>query len=179
MLRRILASMILLLGLGLSACNQAGTPTPTRLPGITAPPQGQYLLVVYDKVVQPSKPIMIDFPTYSISEKDRQLLGNIPALGANDIGYVGTQTRMQSPGGGMASQLKVVSALPYEIESGLRIVAMHADGSITIERQSGETVIGMGKSLDLGQVKAEEGSANLTLYNYGFMPRDKITPGRS
>lgn len=109
--------------------------------------------------------LMIDFPTYSFDTVQRRLAGMIN-FDLNDsllIAYGDGQSLSGAMGGGAATMLYGIYALPYE-QRGLMIQSVNNSGTVTI-RYRNETIV-----LEPGE-EWEEVTSGIITTNYGTVSR--------
>lgn len=109
--------------------------------------------------------LMIDFPTYSF-DKEQQRLNGMVNFDVNDslqVVYGDGQSLSGAMGGGAATMLYGVYALPYE-QRGLMIKSVNSSGAVTM-RYRNETII-----LEPGE-EWEKVTSDIITTNYGNVSR--------
>lgn len=155
----------------------AASPPPTPVP-----PEHRYLFLEHWRHEEwgPGCPgLMIDFPMYGFDPETGVLRALAqPRLQPGDLGYYGSGRSLTGVGGGAASGLDRIEALPFASEA-LRLTAVSEGGVATIERDGDVLAMEPGAERQWSFVESrhEPGcviTATVRITNFGFQDRRKI-----
>ncbi len=159
-----------------------------NFPSLIQVPQGKYLLVEYwtRHILGVHCPgICIDFPTYYFDIQSGELViqpigSPNPALGDDDIGYVGSGISVGGTGCGAYSVLTTVQACPFS-RNGITLYDVDEAGTASLGRAGQMIVLKAGETWLEEEVEVWESdhpecvvTSTHRITNYAFQDRDKI-----